>query len=106
MHVPFEQVVPQTWLHAPQCCCEVLMSAHCMPHCICPAGQAQTPAVQAAPVGQRLPQVPQFSTLDWVSTQTPPHRAWPAVAQLQLPALHELPAGHLFPHRPQLAGSV
>ena len=38
-----------------------------------PVGQAQTPAVQLAPLPQTVPHVPQFALSDLVSTHAPLH---------------------------------
>jgi hypothetical protein len=69
------------------------------------AGQPQTPAVQAPPRGQAVPQDLQSVGLVW--------RFWQPSAQVvsplgheQTPAVQVEPAGHAFPQAEQLAGSV
>ena len=75
-----------------------------------PAQEAtHAPLAHACPVGQRLPQAPQFAGSVLESTQawapTGPQRESP-VGQPQADALQTWPGGQLTPHAPQFLGSV
>ena len=53
-----------------------------------------------------MPQVPQFKTSRWVSTQNGPHALVPGgQVTPQVPARHASPGGQAMPHAPQLASS-
>jgi hypothetical protein len=97
MQVPFVQVWPvaQAWLQPPQFAVFVFVSMQPDPHSICPATeQPHAPALQAAPVGQTIPQPPQLSgSFPFVATQDPPgHTVLPPVQLVaQAPPLQTSP---------------
>ena|SRR6187402_635061 len=77
-HSPSRQVpVAQTLPQAPQCASSVRVSTHPSVHAVCPDGQTQLPASQAAPRGQAREHSPQWLVLESVSTQSVPHAVWP-----------------------------
>lgn len=64
----------------------------------------QSPPEQVRPVGQTLPQRPQFVLLVFRLTQAPPHIAVPAAHdKVQAPPEQTWPAAHTAPQRPQFA---
>jgi hypothetical protein len=75
----------------------------------CPAAQAQAPLAQVVPMGQALPQPPQFALLLFTSVQTPPQSAWPVghdMVTRQVPPMQLCPVGQALPQAPQLRASV
>jgi hypothetical protein len=82
-HTWFEAV--QSVPHVPQLRLSLKRSTQSWPHlmiCALPPGggveheELQTPAEQAWPAGQTLPQPPQFIASWLVPMQTPPHSDW------------------------------
>jgi hypothetical protein len=63
------------------------------------------PALHTEPVGQTVPQAPQFWPSCVGSTHVPEHEMSGAT-QPHLPATHEPPAPQPTPHMPQLPGSA
>jgi hypothetical protein len=62
--------------------------------------------MQVLPVGQRVPQAPQFSGSVAVVVQPPEQTVWPAVhAATQRPELHTEPAAQRLLQAPQFIGS-
>ena len=70
------QVLP----HAPQLLSSAFASTQVLLQAICPAGHAQTPAAQVAPVAHLVPHLPQLALLACTSMQAPlaPHVLCPA----------------------------
>jgi len=69
--------------------------------------QPHSPLLHACPLGQAVPQAPQFIRSVLMSTQPPEHSVSPPVQEsLQAPSEHTCPAGHTVPHAPQLATSL
>jgi len=64
---------------------------------------------QVVPVGQTLPQPPQFVLLLLMLVQTPPQSACPVgqdMAIRHVPAMQLCPVGQALPQAPQLRASV
>jgi len=73
-HSPSPQLpVAQTLPQVPQLAASVRVSTHPSGHAVCPGGQTQLPASQAAPSGQAREHSPQWLVLESVSIQSVPH---------------------------------
>jgi hypothetical protein len=124
-HVPCEHsgaLAPQAAPHMPQLALLDVRSTHepkppnPPAHCVSPLGQPHVPLVHGAPVGQAVPQAPQFLSLVERSVQVEiimplgpiaVHRvrldAQPAT---HAPAVHVVPGMQRLPHDPQLSLSL
>ena len=71
----------------------------------CPGAQVHMPIVQAAPVEQAFPQLPQLVASVWVETQRPLHNEVPA-GQAHALLVHDCPSAQLTPQAPQFEGLV
>ena len=89
---------PQFWL--------VVMSVQVPLQLLLPLGHWQPLLTHEPPVGQALPQLPQFCALLLKSTQDVPQVAREPQSTTQAPAEHILPLPQTLPQLPQFAPSL
>lgn len=94
------------WRQAPQLFPSRFRSTQLVPQSVVPAGQRwHTPAMQACPVPQTLPQEPQFDASEASLTQVPAHAVSAAVTQLAAQPVvapaQTCPIGHAVHEGPQ-----
>ncbi len=95
-------VVPQV----PQLFRSVCAFTQVDPHCVCPIGHTQTPAVHVAVAGQTLPHAPQFDGSVCRSTQLLPHCDCPLGHVHMPPEQLRDASGQTLPHAPQFDESI
>ena len=95
------------WSQRPQCSRLVCTLAQLEPHAVSSGGHAtvsQLPPLQRRPIGQTLPQRPQFAPSKSGLVQAPPQTVSPG-EHSQAPLRHTRPPEQALPHRPQFITS-